>query len=277
MKDILFYLAEHKNVVKIIAIIAIIFGLCSVGISTYISLQQQEETKVEEAAKKKKSTKKSKVTLTNKQKKTIKNYDNQTAQFEALLSANVWVTYSGSGRSIYFTDSSMIVADPNTEPRKKETPFVIKALSTSTVNVGEMTGLTRYTCAYESSDEESHVLTVDKNDDGSYFNLSIDLTGSGTPEEYSRTQAASTFEIDGISSEMSEMLGNNEQNIEDYLREQCALFYPNASKAISNGGIEADFNEMTYSLTFNLQNEDSDYISSLTIIYNFKTHKCSTL
>ena len=66
-----------------------------------------------------------------------------------------------------------------------------------------MKNLTRYNCAYESDDDKTRVLTVDKNDDGTYFKMSIDVKNSGTNEEYVRTQAAGTFDIDGISEDMS--------------------------------------------------------------------------
>ena len=275
MKDIVFYLTEHKGILKVVAILAVIFVLCSAGISTYVSSRPQENIKIEEKKKKSKPVKESKVSLTKKQKKTIQSYDEKTAQFEALLSANVWVTYSGSGRNIYFTDSSIIITDPSAEPQKTEKPFVIKALSTDTVNVGEMTNLTRYTCAYETTGEKSHVLTVDKNEDGSYFKMSIDLTGSGSPEEFSRTQAATTFEITGVSDEMSSTLKDSWNDIEDFIREQCALFYPNTVKAVSNNTIQTDFNDMVYILSFDLKDSNDDQITTITMAYNFDTHECS--
>lgn len=105
---------------------------------------------------------------------------------------------------LYFTDSSIIIADPEADPSKVEKPFVIKGLSTEKVDVGEMKNLTRYNCAYESDDDKTRVLTVDKNDDGTYFKMSIDVKNSGTNEEYVRTQAAGTFDIDGISEDIFE-------------------------------------------------------------------------
>ena len=71
--------------------------------------------------------------------------------------------------------------------------------------------LTRYNCAYESDDDKTHVLTVDKNDDGTYFKMSIDVENNGTNEEYTRTQAAGSFDIDGIDDGLSEILGNAKQ------------------------------------------------------------------
>ena len=61
---------------------------------------------------------------------------------EAFSSSNVWATYSGTGRTLYFTDSSIIIADPEADPSKVEKPFVIKGLSTEKVDVGEMKNLT---------------------------------------------------------------------------------------------------------------------------------------
>ena len=153
--------------------------------------------------------------MTKAQQKIVDKYDQPTAQFSALLSSNIWATYSGTGRTLYFTESSIIIADPEANPNKVEKPFIIKGLSTEKVDVGEMVNLTRYNCAYESDDDKTHVLTVDKNDDGTYFKMSIDVENNGTNEEYTRTQAAGSFDIDGIDDGLSEILGNAKDTIED--------------------------------------------------------------
>lgn len=46
--------------------------------------------------------------------------------------------------------------------------------------------------------------------------MSIDVKNSGTNEEYVRTQAAGTFDIDGISEDMSALLGDSRSIIEDF-------------------------------------------------------------
>lgn len=194
MRDIWFLITDHKGIVKILAILIAIFCVVSIGVSSYTSTMKVQEQQEQQAKKKEKEKqiKNSSVKLKKDQQKTIDEYDDATAQFSALLSSNVWATYSGTGRTLYFTDSSIIIADPEADPSKVEKPFVIKGLSTEKVDVGEMKNLTRYNCAYESDDDKTRVLTVDKNDDGTYFKMSIDVKNSGTNEEYVRTQAAGT-------------------------------------------------------------------------------------
>jgi len=140
-----------------------------------------------------------------------------------------------------------------------------------------MVNLTRYNCAYESDDDKTHVLTVDKNDDGTYFKMSIDVENNGTNEEYTRTQAAGSFDIDGIDDGLSEILGNAKDTIEDYVREQCALFYPTAVKASCNGILTADFNANEYRLDFSLEDSDEQQLTGITVIYHLSNQECELM
>lgn len=268
MRDIWFLITDHKGIVKILAILIAIFCVVSIGVSSYTSTMKVQEQQEQQAKKKEKE-------------KQIKNSSVKlnvaTAQFSALLSSNVWATYSGTGRTLYFTDSSIIIADPEADPSKVEKPFVIKGLSTEKVDVGEMKNLTRYNCAYESDDDKTRVLTVDKNDDGTYFKMSIDVKNSGTNEEYVRTQAAGTFDIDGISEDMSALLGDSRSIIEDFLREQCALYYPTAVEAECNGILTADFNANEYRVDFSLKDTEDQQLTGITVVYHLSTKQCELM
>ena len=267
MRDIWFLITDHKGIVKILAILIAIFCVVSIGVSSYTSTMKVQEQQEQQAKKKEKEKqiKNSSVKLKKDQQKTIDEYDDATAQFSALLSSNVWATYSGTGRTLYFTDS------------KVEKPFVIKGLSTEKVDVGEMKNLTRYNCAYESDDDKTRVLTVDKNDDGTYFKMSIDVKNSGTNVEYVRTQAAGTFDIDGISEDMSALLGDSRSIIEDFLREQCALYYPTAVEAECNGILTADFNANEYRVDFSLKDTEDQQLTGITVVYHLSTKQCELM
>ena len=270
MRDIWFLITDHKGIVKILAILIAIFCVVSIGVSSYTSTMKVQEQQEQQAKKKEKEKqiKNSSVKLKKDQQKTIDEYDDATAQFSALLSSNVWATYSGTGRTLYFTDSSIIIADPEADPSKVEKPFVIKGLSTEKVDVGEMKNLTRY---------KTRVLTVDKNDDGTYFKMSIDVKNSGTNEEYVRTQAAGTFDIDGISEDMSALLGDSRSIIEDFLREQCALYYPTAVEAECNGILTADFNANEYRVDFSLKDTEDQQLTGITVVYHLSTKQCELM
>lgn len=268
MRDIWFLITDHKGIVKILAILIAIFCVVSIGVSSYTSTMKVQEQQEQQAKKKEKEKqiKNSSVKLKKDQQKTIDEYDDATAQFSALLSSNVWATYSGTGRTLYFTDSSIIIADPEADPSKVEK-----------VDVGEMKNLTRYNCAYESDDDKTRVLTVDKNDDGTYFKMSIDVKNSGTNEEYVRTQAAGTFDIDGISEDMSALLGDSRSIIEDFLREQCALYYPTAVEAECNGILTADFNANEYRVDFSLKDTEDQQLTGITVVYHLSTKQCELM
>ena len=238
MRDIWFLITDHKGIVKILAILIAIFCVVSIGVSSYTSTMKVQEQQEQQAKKKEKEKqiKNSSVKLKKDQQKTIDEYDDATAQFSALLSSNVWATYSGTGRTLYFTDSSIIIADPEADPSKVEKPFVIKGLSTEKVDVGEMKNLTRYNCAYESDDDKTRVLTVDKNDDGDSRSI-----------------------------------------IEDFLREQCALYYPTAVEAECNGILTADFNANEYRVDFSLKDTEDQQLTGITVVYHLSTKQCELM
>lgn len=149
--------------------------------------------------------------------------------------------------------------------------------TTNAVNTGLVGSATRYNCAYESDDDKTRVLTVDKNDDGTYFKMSIDVKNSGTNEEYVRTQAAGTFDIDGISEDMSALLGDSRSIIEDFLREQCALYYPTAVEAECNGILTADFNANEYRVDFSLKDTEDQQLTGITVVYHLSTKQCELM
>ena len=100
---------------------------------------------------------------------------------------------------------------------------------------------------------------------------------NGTNEEYTRTQAAGSFDIDGIDDGLSEILGNAKDTIEDYVREQCALFYPTAVKASCNGILTADFNANEYRLDFSLEDSDEQQLTGITVIYHLSNQECELM
>lgn len=102
MRDIWFLITDHKGIVKILAILIAIFCVVSIGVSSYTSTMKVQEQQEQQAKKKEKEKqiKNSSVKLKKDQQKTIDEYDDATAQFSALLSSNVWATYSVTGRTL---------------------------------------------------------------------------------------------------------------------------------------------------------------------------------
>lgn len=94
---------------------------------------------------------------------------------------------------------------------------------------------------------------------------------------YVRTQAAGTFDIDGISEDMSALLGDSRSIIEDFLREQCALYYPTAVEAECNGILTADFNANEYRVDFSLKDTEDQQLTGITVVYHLSTKQCELM
>lgn len=126
MRDIWFLITDHKGIVKVAVLLIAIFCAISIGIGVYTTSVQTQEQQNKSKRQRKRSARsrlKSSVTLTKAQQKIVDKYDQSTAQFSALLSSNIWATYSGTGRTLYFTESSIIIADPEANPNKVEKPL----------------------------------------------------------------------------------------------------------------------------------------------------------
>ena len=108
MRDIWFLITDHKGIVKILAILIAIFCVVSIGVSSYTSTMKVQEQQEQQAKKKEKEKqiKNSSVKLKKDQQKTIDEYDDATAQFSALLSSNVWATYSGTNEEYVRTQAA---------------------------------------------------------------------------------------------------------------------------------------------------------------------------
>ena len=91
------------------------------------------------------------------------------------------------------------------------------------------------------------------------------------------TQAAGTFDIDGISEDMSALLGDSRSIIEDFLREQCALYYPTAVEAECNGILTADFNANEYRVDFSLKDTEDQQLTGITVVYHLSTKQCELM
>lgn len=56
-----------------------------------------------------------------------------------------------------------------------------------------------------------------------------------------------------------------EKHIEDFLREQCALYYPTAVEAECNGILTADFNANEYRVDFSLKDTEDQQLTGITV------------
>ena len=65
--------------------------------------------------------------------------------------------------------------------------------------------------------------------------------------------------------------------IEDFLREQCALYYPTAVEAECNGILTADFNANEYRVDFSLKDTEDQQLTGITVVYHLSTKQCELM
>lgn len=76
---------------------------------------------------------------------------------------------------------------------------------------------------------------------------------------------------------MSALLGDSRSIIEDFLREQCALYYPTAVEAECNGILTADFNANEYRVDFSLKDTEDQQLTGITVVYHLSTKQCELM
>ena len=80
-----------------------------------------------------------------------------------------------------------------------------------------------------------------------------------------------------VSEDMSALLGDSRSIIEDFLREQCALYYPTAVEAECNGILTADFNANEYRVDFSLKDTEDQQLTGITVVYHLSTKQCELM
>lgn len=278
-------LKEHRGLVlAVLAALAIVAAL-SMARCAMVQGERAMEAQKEQAAQQGEDpadgsdaelseTDKALAKLTDGQRAKMDEYDGQTAEFIAELTANVWTarndSYFLTFTGVTFTDHAK--AEDGTEATVH--PYVVSDLVTRppTTADGKSTEVAE---AVIETDEGSFVLkrtlVTDTKTGKSTARIASSAFSVFEADGYTRTAASDgSLEVKGLNDGIRSMLGGDEDGLGDALRDFCSLNVPTATVAKWRGIAERDWNEGTVTTWFDLNNSGK---SSVSVTYDTKDGK----
>ena len=203
--------------------------------------------------------------LTDDQRAKMDEYDSQTTEFIAELTSNVWTarndSYFLTFTGVTFTDHAK--GEDGTEATIH--PYVVSDLITHapTTADGKSTEVAE---AVIETDEGSfvlkHTLVTDTETGKSTAKISSSAFTVFEADGYTRTAASDgSLEVKGLNGGIKSMLGGDEDELGDALRDLCSLNVPTATEAKWRGIAERDWNEGTVTTWFDLNNSGKSSVS----------------
>lgn len=194
-----------------------------------------------------------------------RSYDSQTTEFIAELTSNVWTarndSYFLTFTGVTFTDHAK--GEDGTEATIH--PYVVSDLITHapTTADGKSTEVAE---AVIETDEGSfvlkHTLVTDTETGKSTAKISSSAFTVFEADGYTRTAASDgSLEVKGLNGGIKSMLGGDEDELGDALRDFCSLNVPTATEAKWRGIAERDWNEGTVTTWFDLNNSGKSSVS----------------
>lgn len=269
-------LKEHRGlVVGALAVLAAIAALsmarCAM-VQGERAMEAQKEEAVEQGADsvddgdaEPSETDKALAKLTEEQLAKMDEYDDQTARFIAELTANIWTarndSYFLTFTGVTFTDHAK--GEDGTEVTIH--PYVVSDLITHapTTADGKSTEVAE---AVIETDEGSFVLKHTLVTDTESGEVTAKIASSAfsvfEADGYTRTAASDgSLEVKGLNGGIKSMLGGDEDELNDALRDFCSLNVPTATVAEWRGIAERDWNEDTVTTWFDLNNSGKSSVS----------------
>ena len=260
-EDIKRFLEEHRKAVFLaigVVVLYIAFSVNSCTMTTASRLEQAEQqaqesapaddTEQEAGADAQASPSQSQDDATSKlsdaQREQQANYDGETKEFLALLSASVWVSDSEQD-SVTFSEKTYTVTASN---ETSTHPFVVDALDVS--NFGGSDAVQIYTAAI-SNEEQTQIakLTVDDSVSPAVMTLESPLFSNSL---YKAAEAATSFSITGLNSSLETYIGGNADSLKQRLTDYCSVHYPTATTATWTQTATMDWSAGTLSTAFTL-------------------------
>lgn len=219
-----------------------------------------------------------KVELSTTQKKAIEGYDDDTKALINILSASVWS--ANGGRNTLRLSNDSYVESVNGETTAHS--YAITRIDKSSDGYGG----SLYTIVFET-DTGTHIVSyvdgkgsavqnvsgdVVKTDSSVIASLSSASMFSQKDTPYERADAIENITVKGMNSEITELLGNNANELTSELSKWCAVHYPSVTEATWNKVASIDYDAQAVTTGFTL---NTDNPLELTVIYMTDTGEFS--
>lgn len=263
---------EHKKATLIALFFLIVFiggsAVSAINVAKHRAEQEQTEqdAPITEVVDKAESDKE--VTLTDTQKKAIKNYDDDTKGFIETLSASIW-SADGGRYTLRFSDNSYV---ETANGKSSVHSYAITRIDRE----GDGYGGSLLTIVFET-DTGTHIVSyVDgkgaavhdgdssKSDSTILTTIQSASMFSKKDTPYKRAESIENITVKGLNSEITELLGGDSKKLSDELSKWCSVHYPSVTEATWNKVASIDYENKAITTGFTL-NTENPY--ELTVIY----------
>lgn len=261
------FLGEHKPQVIIAAFVLVLFIAFSVG--SFIHTQnvqhmQQEQEQIEASGDPTldQARADADAQLSDELKAKRDKYDNNTKEFIAILSAQLW-GMGGSSPYISFTDTTY--TESTEDGTSDINAYVINALEKTTQQTSDPE-IILYRAAVETADSSFFIeLTRQTTADG---NVTYSLASSEfmAPNDlYTSIQPSSAFQVSGLNPDILNFIDNDEAGLNAAVAEYCSQYLPTAQNLTWAQYATIDWKENQVSLPFT---EGDDSIEVFVAVYD---------
>lgn len=269
------FFSEHKLQVIIAAFVLVLF--VSFSIASFIHTQnvqqmQQKQEQIESSGNPTldQARAEADAQLSNELKAKRDNYDNDTKEFIAILSAQLWGV-GGSSPYISFTDTTYTESTQDGDSNIHA--YVVNALEKTTQQASDPE-IVMYRAAIETADSSFFIeLTRETATDG---NVTYSLASSEfmAPNDlYNSIQPSSAFQVSGLNDEVLQLIDNDETGLNNAVAEYCSQYLPTASNLTWANYVTIDYETNQIVFTFS---EGDNSAEALAVIYD-RTNKTFTV
>lgn len=202
--------------------------------------------------------------LSEQEERIVIGYSEETLDFIALLSANVW-TASNETMSLTFEETAFTESKASEDVTRG---FVVTAVRTTQLPIAGQT-VTQHIAAVQI-EGKPYILEVQQavGQDGKGDVFSIACDAFANSAAYSRSYASSSFVVEGINEDFDVVFKGKTEELENQLHEYCSQYYPTATEAVWSGKFEMDYQKNVVKTSFHLDNK-----SSATVNVSFDTQE----
>lgn len=232
IKNLKVFYTEHKAQVLLAAFILVLFFCFSVASfihtqSVQQMQQEQQQSQVESSGDPTLDQTRAEADseLSNELKSKREHYDNDTKEFIAILSAQLWGV-NGSSPYISFTDTTYTESTEDGDSRTYG--YVVNTLEKTTQQASDPE-IVLYRAAIETSNNSFFVeLTRQTTADG---NVTYSLASNQfmAPNDlYGSIQPSDAFQVTGLNQDLLDLIDNDESGLNNAIAEYCSQYLPTA-------------------------------------------------
>ena len=251
------FIEKHRTAVIIGAVVIVLFIAFSVA--SYNRVHQADttnDTTIEQNA----SPENEAVSkLNDSQKEKLSSYDSETTNVISVLKANLWST-EDKQYLVSFTDQTY--TERTSDGVSSTTAYVVDAVKKTTDNSSDDGVVkTTYDLAVETSDSSFFITLEAEQDSSGNLQYFLDCGKfKGGSNSYSPISASNMINVNGLNQDITQLIDNKQDELEQQLKEYCSTYYPAAVNIDWAEYATIDWSTNTVLIPFTLDDSKSSTI-----------------